>query len=168
MRQGDGTYVSSLDVEKLIEPFNYFLTMDYPSLAQLFEVRRVLELAATELAARRATDEAIQDLEDCLQRAIKCKDDPDAFLEADIELHEGIATAAGNPLLLRFVTSLRVIGKASRTRTARIPGVIEMTIKDHAKIVETIKKRDPLAAKRAMSDHLEYIEKSIQADFFSG
>jgi len=168
MRQGDGTYVSSLEIERLIEPFNYFLTMDYPSLAQLFEVRKVVEIAAIDLAARRATEEDINFLENCLKRAIDNKDNPEAFLQADIDLHEGVAAAAGNPLLSRFIISLRVVGKASREKTVKIPGVIEMTVNDHARIVETIKKRDSSAAKRAMNDHLEHIEKSIQQDFFSG
>ncbi len=168
MRQGDGTYVSSLDVSLLIEPFGFFFTIDYPSLAQLFEVRKAVEVLAAELAAKRAKEGDIETLEACIRRAVENRNDQDIFLQADIELHEKIAEATGNPILARFIISLRVIGKVSRARTVKIPGVVELTVRDHKRIVEAIKARNISKAKRAMLEHLDHVENALQGDFFSG
>jgi GntR family transcriptional regulator, transcriptional repressor for pyruvate dehydrogenase complex len=167
MRQGDGTYITSLDLDLLVEPLDLFLTMDSPTLAQLFEVRKMLEVGTAGLAATRITPAEIEGLKSCLEHALANVDDPDAFLQADIELHEGIARATDNPILTRFVVSLRVLGKASRERTVGIPGVVESTIVAHGRLVEAIGKGDAAGARQAMKEHLEQVELSLQSLYFS-
>jgi GntR family transcriptional repressor for pyruvate dehydrogenase complex len=167
MRQGDGTYITSLDTELLVEPMDFFLTMDQPSLPQLFEVRRLLEIETAGIAASRRTDEQVEVLEDCIQRAEQSTDNPAAFLQADIDLHEGIARATHNPILSRFIISLRIIGKASREKTVSIPGVMESTILAHTKLVDAIRLGDAVAARQAMKEHLDEIEHSLQSLHFS-
>lgn len=162
VRQGDGTYVSNLDIESLVQPLNYILTMDYPALVQLFEVRKILEIACIGLAAQRITQEELVQVEECLQRAIENQEDHQAFLQADIELHELIAEATRNPILTRFVVSLRVLGRASRERTVALPGVVAATVRDHTAMVEALKAKDPEAAKLAMALHLRHIEESLE------
>src|SRR5438132_7779091 len=59
VRQGDGTYVSSLEPDLLLESTRFVahLLQDHTVL-ELFEVRRLLEPAAAALAAVRMDDEA--------------------------------------------------------------------------------------------------------------
>jgi GntR family transcriptional repressor for pyruvate dehydrogenase complex len=169
MRQGDGTYVSSLDIELLVEPLDYILTMDSPTLTQLFEVRRILELGAINLASERIQPEEIERLDNCLKRYVNgCqKGDYEMLLHADMDLHETIVQATRNPILLRFVTSLRLLGKASREHTVKLSGVPDQTIRDHEAIIEGLKKRDASASQRAMLKHLNHIETSLKEFIFT-
>src|SRR5437660_2735774 len=69
VRQGDGTYVSSLEPDLLLETttFATHLLQDHTVL-ELFEVRRLLEPAAAALAAVRMDDEGRRQLEAELDR----------------------------------------------------------------------------------------------------
>src|SRR3954464_13572553 len=58
VRQGDGTYVSSLEPGELLEPTSFAThLLRGRTVLELFEVRRMLEPEAAALAALRADDE---------------------------------------------------------------------------------------------------------------
>ena len=63
---------------------------------QLFEVRRTIEPAMSELAARRATTAERADI---AELAARTTDQLDAFRSTDRAFHTAIARACGNPLL---------------------------------------------------------------------
>src|SRR5205809_1185160 len=69
VRQGDGTYVSSLEPDLLLESTGFIshLLLGETAIA-LYEVRRILEAAAAALAAARIDDEEKQDLGSSLDR----------------------------------------------------------------------------------------------------
>ncbi len=161
IRQGDGTYITSLEPELLVEHLDFVFALDDSTFVQLFEARKILEVGIVALAALRISDEQIAALEACIAKAAASVDDPHAFLEADLELHELITRAAGNPILARTMTSISQLGLASRSRTTSIPGVIAATLADHRTIVKALKNRDPQAAQKAMLDHLDHVERRL-------
>ena len=58
VRQGDGTYVTSLSPELLLEAVSFVIDMHRDdSVLHFLEVRRILEPAATAIFARNATSE---------------------------------------------------------------------------------------------------------------
>ena len=59
-RQGDGTYVTSLTPEVLLEVVGFGIDLvEDPSLLDVFQVRRFLETAATAAAATSITDDEL-------------------------------------------------------------------------------------------------------------
>ena len=158
IRQGDGTYVTSLDPQLLVEHLDFVFSLDDSTFLQLLEARRIVETGLVELAAKRITDAQIAQLEACLKRSAESVGDSQAFLETDLDLHEYITEAAGNPILSRFMASISRLGLASRRRTVEIPGVREQAVEDHRAIVAALKARDPEAARQAMLRHLENID----------
>lgn len=160
MRQGDGTYVSDLRPEELVEHLDFVFMLDDSTMSQLFEARKVVEVANIGLAAQRMTDEELQELEESLLASERLIDDPDAFLVADIELHGIITNAARNPLLERFMASIGSLGRASRQKTVHIGDVRAITVAHHRQIFEALKAHDPDLAREAMLRHLEHVEKT--------
>ncbi|HAY85534.1 MAG TPA: FadR family transcriptional regulator [Chloroflexi bacterium] len=158
MRQGDGTYVTSLEPQQLVQHLEFVFSLDDSTFIQLFEARKIVEVGIVALAAQRITDSQITLLEEKLQLAERSLHDPEAFLNADLELHKIIIEAARNPILDRFMSSISQLGLASRSRTVNIPGILIETIEDHKAIVEAIKQHDPDAASRAMLIHLNHVE----------
>jgi DNA-binding FadR family transcriptional regulator len=163
MRQGDGTYVTSLEPELLVEPLDFVFSLNDSTLLELFEARKIVEVGIVALAAQRITAAEIQELETCLEKSLKASDNPRAFLEADLELHKRIVTAAQNPLLGRFMDSISQLGLVSRSRTTEIPGLIKQSAADHQAIVAALKAHDPEAARQAMLRHLDNVERKLKA-----
>jgi GntR family transcriptional repressor for pyruvate dehydrogenase complex len=165
IRQGSGTYVASLRPEVLVEHFDFVFALDDATFAELLETRKMLEPSLAAAAATLASEEELNRLRACMARALAGADDPDAFLEADLELHEIITAAARNQIVARFMASLTRLGTASRRRTSTLPGVRSQSLKDHQAIVDALLRRDPEAAANKMRQHLEYIEHSLRESY---
>jgi GntR family transcriptional repressor for pyruvate dehydrogenase complex len=158
VRQGDGTYVSALNPEELVEHLEFVFMLDDSTTLQLFEARKIVEPGNAALAAERINEEELAELRACLEKSEGSYDDPEAFLQADIELHEIITRAARNPLLERFMASISALGRASRHKTVRLSGVTQPTVEHHRRIVIALEAHDPQAAGEAMLRHLDHIE----------
>lgn len=162
IRQGSGTYVTSLKPELLVEHLDFVFSLDDSTFAELLEARRLLEPCLAAAAARHATEDDLAQLRACLERATSRVDDLDIFLDADLELHQIITAAAHNQIIARFMASLTRLGMASRRRTVALPGVRSRTLQDHQAIVEALHRRDSEAAANIMRLHLEYIQSSLR------
>jgi GntR family transcriptional repressor for pyruvate dehydrogenase complex len=163
MRHGTGTYVSSLEPDLLVRPLSFVLSLSDGGFDQLFEARRVVEPAIAALAAERIDDVTLDRLDALVTRADAVIESSDAFLVADVELHDVIREAAGNPILGRFMESIHALGLASRQTTGTRRAVRDQSVEDHRAIVAALRAHDPAAAADAMRDHLENVERAGRA-----
>jgi GntR family transcriptional repressor for pyruvate dehydrogenase complex len=161
VRQGAGTYVTSLEPELLVEHLDFVLSLEDTSLTSLFEARRIVEAGITALAAERITDEELAELEEVLHRSEEALGDPEAFLQADHAMHRAVTRAARNAILSRVVDSISRLLLVSRSRTIEIPGIRVQTLEHHRAIISALKARDPEAAQQAMVEHLENVEQRL-------
>jgi GntR family transcriptional repressor for pyruvate dehydrogenase complex len=168
MRQGDGTYVTSLEPSLLVEHLDFVFSLDDSTFLQLLDARKALEPGIAAAAASRISDQEISELEACLDRTLASMEEPTAFLQADLELHARIAAAAQNPILNRFMAIIGRLGEASRQRTVEIAGIRRQTVIDHGAVVSALKARDPAAAYQAMLQHLDHIQQQLEAVSVSG
>ena len=161
VRQGAGTYVTSLETELLVEHLDFVLSLDESSLLELFEARKIVEIGIAGLAAQRITEEELAELEAGLARSQETLQHPVDFLRADEQLHKAITQAARNPIMSRVIDSISRLLMVSRSRTVEITSVREQTVKDHEAIVAALKRRDPEAAQEAMLQHLNNVEQGL-------
>ncbi|WP_066461229.1 FadR/GntR family transcriptional regulator [Sanguibacter suarezii] len=163
-RQGDGTYITSLDPELLLAPLSFVVDLQGHSDATDFhEVRRVLETESAGLAALRMDDAALararQTLDDAAEILGGTEVDHDALLDTDIAFHQVIAVSSGNPVLAALVEAL-----ASRTARARLwrgmtqEGVEHRTHSEHEAIYAALVAGDPDRARLRMANHLLEVE----------
>ena len=100
-RQGDGTYVTSLDANLLLAPMGFMVDLQTPAnSAHLQSVRRVLESEAASRAASRLTDQQLAAAKTVLDDVEPLLDadeitDYEAIMEADIAFHRIIAERRG-------------------------------------------------------------------------
>src|SRR5438034_10642790 len=115
VKQGDGTYVSSLEPGLLLESTNFIshLLLGDTEI-ELYEVRRILEAAVAALAAGRIDVQEKVELAQILERMGEAKN-VEELVEADVALHALVARAAGKPRLASLLASL-----ATRTMRARL------------------------------------------------
>ena len=161
IRQGDGTYITSLEPEQLIAHLDFVFAKDSVALVQLLEARRVVEAGNARLAASRVTEAALAALDDLAVSLASCIDDPVRFSELDIALHNAVCAAAGNFLLSQFMNIISTLGKVSRERTGGLHGVREAALRDHRRIVGALRAHDPDAAEKAMLEHLDHVERGL-------
>src|SRR4029453_10437417 len=87
VRQGDGTYVTSLEPNLLLDALSFVVDFHRDDkVLQFLEVRRILEPAATALAAERMTDAGIARLQAILDR-LGARPSIEALVENDLEFH---------------------------------------------------------------------------------
>ena len=168
IRQGDGTYVTSLEPRQLIAHLDFVFAKDSVALVQLLEARRVVEVGNARLAAFRITESEVAALGDLVASLASCIDDPDRFSELDIALHEAVCGAANNFLLSQFMNIVSTLGKVSRERTGGLRAVREAALRDHRRILDALRAHDPDAAQQAMLEHLDHVEQGLRPALDTG
>ncbi|MEQ9812059.1 MAG: FadR/GntR family transcriptional regulator [Azospirillaceae bacterium] len=153
-RQGGGAYISGLDAADLLEPLQFYLTLDQIAVDQLYEARQAIETTVARLAAGRITEAAIEELAGMLAPQRRLTGDPAAFRTSDLAFHEIIWRSCGNPFMERVARSLNLLGMDYRQRVAETPAVLGGSIDDHERLVEAFRARSPEAAATAMAAHM--------------
>jgi GntR family transcriptional repressor for pyruvate dehydrogenase complex len=152
VRQGDGTYVTSLQPELLLEAVSFVVDFHQDdSVLQFLEVRRIVEPPATALAARLASAEALDTLERYLDPVVADLP-PDEFVEIDRNFHRDIVSQCGNQVLVSLIESISgPIHRARVWRGMTDPSASRRTLQEHRGIFEALRRRDPdVAAARAL------------------
>lgn len=160
-RQGDGTYVRSLNPEELTEPLALCLLQSQTQMRELWEARRILEPVLAELAATRITAEEIDELEATLQTQRHQVELGFMGLEEDTAFHYGIARAAGNGVMLRVMDTLVDLLRQSRERALQQRDRPAHSLAGHVRILTALRDRDSLAARACMLTHVREIEELI-------
>jgi DNA-binding FadR family transcriptional regulator len=126
------------------------------ALPDLLDMRAAAEPKVAELAARRATDEAIASLRWLVKRGERVP--TNELRQADSTLHIAIAHTAQSQALLDVVLEeqMRLHDVLAYLPTARaLRGHRVGSAHQHGDVVEAIARRDPEAAYKAMRDHVE-------------
>ncbi len=122
--------------------------------ADLIELRRVIEPAAAEMAARRADQERLARLKTALEAMRAGAEDVKAFLEADAEFHVALLSASGNSLFERLSTIIQPVLEASFILQAQVDPKYHLAVGRHEAVYEAVAHGDAEAARRAMEDIL--------------
>ncbi len=164
VRQGDGTYVSSLAADSLLEALTFIVEFHHDdSVLELLEVRRILEPAATAKAAARMSDADFDALAELLSHA----DDNSPvqeLVDVDTEFHRRVALGSGNQILASMIES--VSGPTHRARVWR--GITQhraltRTLDEHQAILQALRNRDPELAGIQATVHVAGVEEWLRA-----
>src|SRR3954466_5763672 len=95
VRRGDGTFVTSLRPELLLEGIGAAVELMQEGFSlELIAVRRILEPAATSMAAERIDDATLDKLAGCLDRMREARSEAER-IEHDADFHRLLSAAAG-------------------------------------------------------------------------
>jgi DNA-binding FadR family transcriptional regulator len=122
-------------------------------LQKLTEVRLIVEPAAAERAAQRATAADLQTIEEAyrdMAASLEGEADFEAFDRADRRFHQAIVRACGNDLLERMSHVVVSALLVSFHATSRLPGRAKASLPQHRAILEAIRGRQARVAGQAM------------------
>ncbi len=165
VRQGDGTYVSSLAPERLLGPVGLLVELQGAGHARdTHAVRRLLEGEAAAAAARRSDDDASSAAREALARASAALADGDheAFLDADMAFHGALARWSGNPVLTALLDALA--GRTTRHRRWRGQAVPDADARAHAwhtQILDAVARGNQDEARTLTQAHLLETEREL-------
>lgn len=159
VRQGDGTYVASLESGMLIGGMAFVVDFHRDDeVLHFLEVRRILEPAASAMACTRLTDAEIDALDAHLDQL-----GPDPTVEelvaSDLEFHRMIVAGSGNPVLTSLLDSIAgPIQRARLWRGSTEENVLARTTAEHRAIVRGLRSRLPDVVTAAVTTHIFGVE----------
>ena len=160
-RHGSGTVVRDLSTDALVVPLASVLAQKRELVAELLDVRRMIEPALAARAAANATEAELSHLEDVLRRQEEKVRRGERSIEEDSEFHYAIALAARNTVVLKVLDVLMDLLRESRARSLQVKGRPERSCAGHRRILRAIKRRDGPAAEAAVRKHLKEIEEIV-------
>ena len=164
-RQGDGTYVSSLEPSDMIKSLNFAVDVAGPAaVVNFLDVRKLIEVHAAEIAAIHRSESDLRKLVAIHERVLRLED-PEVLIELDSEFHQTIAAVTNNPVLSAL---LRVVsGPTMRARIWRFRHADQnfgALRREHGVILDAIQLRDVDAARYAMWSHVSGVQKWVEAN----
>jgi GntR family transcriptional regulator, transcriptional repressor for pyruvate dehydrogenase complex len=159
VRQGDGTYATSLAPSLLLEALSFIVDFHRDdTVLEFLEVRRILEPAATALAAVRMSHDDRVELGKVLETA-DVNGPVDELVAADLEFHRQIALGARNSVLASLVDNMSAPTTRARVwRGMTEPRALERTLDEHRAIYRAIMSRDADLARSWATVHIAGIE----------
>jgi GntR family transcriptional repressor for pyruvate dehydrogenase complex len=120
-------------------------------------MRLILEPGIAALAATRVEEQHLALMREAITVMDGAREDPDAFIEADLDFHLALAEAAANPLILSLIDSIVGLLREQRMRIFNVDGGPERGQFHHKRILEAVESRNPERAGEAMRAHLEQV-----------
>jgi GntR family transcriptional repressor for pyruvate dehydrogenase complex len=160
-RQGEGTVVADLSPEAVAAPIAKILVRKRELVAELLDVRKMIEPGLAARAAERATAEDVARLEEVLRRQREKAQRGEPTIDEDGEFHYQIALAARNGVVRSVLDVLMQLLRETRVLSLQTPGRPRRSLEGHERVLEAIRRHDPAAAESAVRRHLEEVEQIV-------
>ena len=155
---GRGTFITNGTTQAIRQSLDLVSRIgQQEGLSHLAELRQILEPEIAGLAAVRIEEQLLATMRESLGIMDHNLEDPDAYIEADLDFHLALAEAAANPLVLSLLDSIVGLLREQRLRIFRVEGGPERGQYHHKRILAAIESRDPEKARAAMRAHLTQV-----------
>jgi DNA-binding GntR family transcriptional regulator len=136
----------------------YVTEVSHKDLADVYHLLALLESDAAGVAASRASDEQLAELQalhdDLEKSGKKGLKDKDNFFAINEQFHQLILSIADNRFRDQMVADLRKVMKLNRAQSLTREGRIEHSLEEHRAIMAALAKRDGKASSKAMQAHI--------------
>jgi len=164
-RKHKGIYVNSVSEPILNDSLRQILDEDRSTLPQLYELRKDIELAASQKAAERRSSDDLKRLSKCLDRMARDKAESKLALQDDLQFHLAIAQATHNFLRLHVLKNIFELSNTYidvvRVKIIAHGADIPQIYNQHEAIFKSIEAKRPNAARVEMEAHLTWVETRI-------
>jgi DNA-binding FadR family transcriptional regulator len=154
VRPGRGMTVAAPGIETIVQRYRSVLRRDGASFADLMQLRQMIEVDMTGLAALNRTAGDVDRMGEMLARARGHLDDYEACLEADLAFHLAVAQATQNPFVLTFVQPINLVLRDVYRKPIGYLATQESTLREHGAIAGAIAAGDAGSARAAAAAHL--------------
>jgi GntR family transcriptional repressor for pyruvate dehydrogenase complex len=164
-RQGEGNYIKASFQDNLFEPLSIMFMLEESNQDEIWELRKIMEVEASGLAAKRITEEQLQELKEIYQRFMNSVNE-DVTAEIDKEFHYKIAECSGNILIFNILKTVSTLVDHFIVDARKLILVQEKNKKilfdQHKNVYLAIEKHSSAAARQAMREHLDFAKVYIK------
>jgi len=161
---GRGTFVIDATSQVIKQSLDLLVNIGTEKgLAVLEDVREIFEPEIAARAAIRAEPKQVSAMRDAIAVMDRSMDDPDAYIEADLDFHLALAEGTGNVLIPFLIDPIVDLLREQRTRIFNVPGGPARGQVHHKRILAAVSSRDAKAARQAMRDHLKQVRDDSSA-----
>jgi len=162
VRHGDGLYVRPYTFDPILETLSYGMRFDTTTLAELAQIRILLERAAIEDAVKHigATDlDRLEALMSAWQERVQTQDDP---RDIDEEFHRILYGALNNQTLMKLFEVFWIAFENLDDPVIQDARPAEHDYENHRALLSAIKARDPDLARNLMMRHFGHLQQRIR------
>src|SRR3984885_1235402 len=161
---GRGTFITDGTSQAIRQSLGLMVRIGQPNGSiHLAEVRSILEPEIAALAATRIQEQHLALMREAVVLMDRAQDDPEAFIEADLDFHLALAEAADNPLILSLLDSIVGLLREQRMRIFQVEGGPNRGQYHHKRILDAVERRNPEKAREAMRAHLLQVREDSKA-----
>lgn len=167
MRQGEGTFIKSFDAKQITFPLSTAILLKKEDIANLIEVRKVIETGISAAAAKKRTDMDIYAMEQVLEEMKNAQGNGELGEKADFKFHVTLSAAAHNPILSSLMDQVSGLMFEIQKETRRLwlfskQTTSEKLYEQHVAIYKAIAEKDEEKARNSMLSHLENVEEILR------
>jgi GntR family transcriptional repressor for pyruvate dehydrogenase complex len=161
---GRGTFITDGTTQAVRQSLDLMAKIGQPEgSTHLAEVRAILEPEIAQLAAVRIQEPELATMREAVAAMDRAGQDPEMYIEADLDFHLALAEGAANPLILSLLDSIVGLLREQRLRIFRVPGGPERGQIHHKRILDAVERHDAEKARDAMRSHLSQVRDDSQA-----
>jgi GntR family transcriptional regulator, transcriptional repressor for pyruvate dehydrogenase complex len=154
-RRGAGNFIAGGKPEDLAHALHHLALQD------IFELRLLIEPAIAALAAQRANREDVSRLESILQQQDRDVKANRTAGPTDAAFHATLGEATHNRALLQVEATLMKVISPSRNESLQTRERARLSLGSHRRILEAIRRGDPVEARQAMEEHIHSIDPKL-------
>jgi DNA-binding GntR family transcriptional regulator len=132
---------------------------------EIFDLREFMEGLSARLAARKADEHDLNELEDILSKSLKAMtvDDSQLYSELDQQFHYKLIDIGENQRLAEIYSRLRLQAKVLMRSSMGLPGRgMEQSCEEHRSILDAIKTHDEEVSEHAARAHILNTRKAVE------
>lgn len=165
IRHGSGIFVRDHSSQATVDALTLQLAsregIAPDTIIEVFEARRIIEVATVYRAALRVTEDDVKAMRDAIQTQRQAVEaDKMGMIEAE-EFHLAIARASRNQVVTRILNGLYLISNSWRARYNIDFGFWRQSPDEHQKILDAIAQHRPVIAVQLMQRHLLKFERAV-------
>jgi DNA-binding GntR family transcriptional regulator len=138
-------------------------------LVEVMEAMAMMIGPAASLACKHLTDKELLQLEHSIKQSELAASTSDfiTIAEQDFEFHRILAVATGNRYLCRYLLHLHQVATRFNLTSWKRDSNAELSLKEHRRILESLRHHDEVEARRVMMEHIENARKRVMGTFQS-
>ena len=161
-RPNSGIYLRAMDrdgsLDALVLRADLGVPLDEAEVAELIELRRILEVQGTELAGQRRQEDDLARIDAALEAGRRAVAAGANFAACDADFHLAVAAATRNSVLRRVVNSFYLLSRTRRWHYFADGRRAPDAQRQHEAMAAAIRAGDPAGAAALMRAHLQSTE----------
>lgn len=162
-RAGEGTFAAPDGRLRLRKPIEWGVFSASKTVRDIFEARRIIEIAVMPLIVEKITDAQIESMRKVLRSMEQAKGERNLqkFLDIDYVFHKNLAEYTKNEVLREVIALTYRTLNEERKGSLRTQSDFDRAFALHRRIVNALEDRDRNAASEAMVHHMDYTKKLL-------